>query len=64
MITLRNATIQDLQTLKHWDEQPHVNDSDPNDDWNWEAELTRKVVWREQLIAEMEWSSNWIYTNH
>lgn len=51
-IRLRVATIDDLAILKHWDEQPHVNDSDPNDDWNWEIELTREVSWREQLMAE------------
>jgi aminoglycoside 6'-N-acetyltransferase len=52
-IILRNATLVDLATLTHWDNQPHVIDSDPNDDWNWEIELTRQVPWREQLIAEL-----------
>ena len=32
---LRPATIADLPTLRHWDEQPHVVASDPNDDWEW-----------------------------
>jgi aminoglycoside 6'-N-acetyltransferase len=41
MITLRTATIADLKLLQHWDEQPHVIDSDPNDDWYWEEELDR-----------------------
>lgn len=40
--------------LRHWDEQPHVRASDPNDDWNWERTLLQKPVWREQLIAEVE----------
>ena len=40
MVRLREATLQDLQILKHWDEQPHVIASDPNDDWSWEVELT------------------------
>jgi len=53
-ITLRTATIHDLETLKHWDTQPHVNDSDPNDDWNWEVELQKDEPWREQLIAELD----------
>jgi len=52
-ITLRTATIADLQLLVFWDSQQHVIDSDPNDDWNWEVELTRDVSWREQLIAEV-----------
>lgn len=53
-ISLRAATIQDLATLIMWDNQAHVIDSDPNDDWNWEVELTRTVAWREQLIAEKD----------
>jgi aminoglycoside 6'-N-acetyltransferase len=52
-IILRNAMLVDLATLNHWDNQPHVIDSDPNDDWNWEIELTRQVPWREQLISEL-----------
>ncbi len=54
MIQLRKATINDLAFLKHWDEQPHVIESDPNDDWNWECELSRNPAWREQLIAELD----------
>lgn len=53
-IQLRDATPNDVALLQHWDEQPHVIDSDPNDDWNWEQELARKPEWREQLIAESE----------
>ncbi|MBK6993836.1 MAG: acetyltransferase [Lewinellaceae bacterium] len=52
-INLRPATITDLPMLQHWDEQPHVIDSDPNDDWNWETELLYEPDWREQLIAEL-----------
>ena len=51
-IVLRDATLDDLPVLRHWDEQPHNIESDPNDDWNWETELSRKPYWREQLIAE------------
>lgn len=51
---LRPATLADLSLLKHWDEQPHVVASDPNDDWQWETELGREVDWREQLIAEVD----------
>lgn len=52
-IVLRDATINDLTLLKDWDTQPHTIASDPNDDWNWEVELTRTPEWREQLIAEL-----------
>ncbi len=52
-IALRNATIDDLALLRYWDTQPHVMASDPNDDWNWEHELTRNPSWREQLVAEL-----------
>lgn len=54
MITLREATINDLPMLRCWDEQPHVLAADPNDDWQWEVELVRKPAWREQLIAEID----------
>jgi aminoglycoside 6'-N-acetyltransferase len=53
MINLRPATPADLNLLQHWDEQPHVLASDPNDDWGWEVELRRSPDWREQLIAEI-----------
>ena len=55
MLRLRPATPADLPTLRHWDEQPHVQFSDPNDeDWDWAAELALDPDWREQLIAERE----------
>ena len=54
MINLRPATLADLEMLCHWDEQPHVIASDPNDDWAWETELARSPDWREQLIAELD----------
>jgi aminoglycoside 6'-N-acetyltransferase len=44
----------DEPLLRHWDEQPHVIASDPNDDWEWRTELHRNPDWREQLIAEAE----------
>ncbi|MBE9180021.1 acetyltransferase [Oculatella sp. LEGE 06141] len=53
MVNLRPATSADLNLLRHWDEQPHVIASDPNDDWHWEVELDRTPDWREQLIAEI-----------
>lgn len=51
---LRPATPADLELLRRWDEQPHVVESDPNDDWGWEVELSRNPDWREQLIAEVD----------
>ncbi|MEM7769754.1 MAG: GNAT family N-acetyltransferase [Cyanobacteria bacterium P01_E01_bin.6] len=54
MIILRSATPDDLNLLRHWDEQPHVIASDPSDDWQWETELERTPAWREQLIAELD----------
>ena len=53
-ISLRSATSADLTLLRHWDEQPHVVASDPNDDWGWEVELNLSPAWREQLIAEID----------
>lgn len=52
MIHLRKATIQDLDVLQLWDTQEHVIASDPNDEWDWEYELSRDPDWREQLMAE------------
>lgn len=51
---LRPATPEDVALLRHWDAQPHVIDSDPNDDWQWETELLRTPPWRESLIAEVD----------
>jgi aminoglycoside 6'-N-acetyltransferase len=51
---LRSATAADLDLLRRWDEQPHVVAADPNDDWAWEVELSKKPDWREQLIAEVD----------
>jgi aminoglycoside 6'-N-acetyltransferase len=54
MLNLRPATPADLDLLRRWDEEPHVIESDPNDDWGWEVELARDPAWREQLIAEVD----------
>ncbi|MEH1840203.1 MAG: GNAT family N-acetyltransferase [Nostoc sp.] len=53
-MNLRHASFADLDLLRHWDDQPHVIASDPNDDWGWEVELNHNPDWREQLIAEIE----------
>ena len=54
MITLREATWDDLGLLQYWDTQPHVIAADPDDDWDWPTELRRNPDWRLQLIAELE----------
>lgn len=51
---LRTATLADIDVLNRWDEQPHVIESDPNDDWGWETALAESPPWREQLIAEVD----------
>ncbi len=53
-LQLRPATLADLPLLQHWDEQPHIIESDPNDEWNWEVELDRNPEWREQWVAELD----------
>ncbi len=51
---LRPATLSDLDRLRHWDSQPHVAAAGGSDDaFDWEAELPRRVAWRELLIAEI-----------
>lgn len=54
VVSLRDANIADLPLLRHWDTQPHVIESDPNDDWEWETELLKNPSWREQLVAEVD----------
>lgn len=53
-LRLRTASPADAPLLRHWDDEPHVVASDPNDDWNWEVELGQDRDWREQLIAEVD----------
>jgi aminoglycoside 6'-N-acetyltransferase len=53
VVDLRPAAPSDAPLLRHWDTQPHVIASDPNDDWEWETELGRSHDWREQLVAEI-----------
>lgn len=50
---LRRATLDDLDLLSAWDEQPHVIAAGGADDtFDWPTELPRTVPWRELLIAE------------
>jgi aminoglycoside 6'-N-acetyltransferase len=54
-VRLRHATIADLPTLRHWDQQPHVISASGDDDsFPWEVELPRDVDWRELLIGEVD----------
>jgi aminoglycoside 6'-N-acetyltransferase len=54
VITLRPATIADLAVLQHWDQQPHVIESDLDGNWDWETELLYEPAWRVQLMAELD----------
>jgi aminoglycoside 6'-N-acetyltransferase len=54
MITLRPATLNDLELVEYWETKQHVTDCDPDDDWNWKEELRRNPAWREQLVAELD----------
>ena len=51
-IVLRLATPDDAPLRRQWDEEPHVQASDPDSDWGWESELKTNPDWRHQLIAE------------
>lgn len=52
-MTLRPATADDLELLRHWHRQPHVVAA-AGDDWGWEAaDLAENPAWRERFIAEI-----------
>ena len=54
---LRLATLSDLDLIRRWDEEPHLEGTGGDPDWNewdWENQLGRTVAWREYLIAEVE----------
>lgn len=52
-IILRPANINDLAILRRWDTLPHVIAATGGDDWQWETELGKNRLWREQFIAEL-----------
>jgi aminoglycoside 6'-N-acetyltransferase len=52
-LILRDAIPGDLSLLEYWDKQQHVIDCDPDDEWEWEKELSVNPPWREQLVAEL-----------
>ena len=51
---LRTANLADVELLRRWDTAPHVLESDPNDEWDYEADIAPQVEWRESFIAEHE----------
>ena len=52
-LILRPAGLADLTVLRTWDQKPHVIAAGGDDDWfDWEAELPRRLDWRELLIGE------------
>lgn len=53
MIKFRHVTIEDLDLLKYWDTKQHVIDCDPDEDWDWDEELSYDPDWRELYIAEL-----------
>ena len=60
VVSLRNATLDDLPLLQQWDQADHLQSSNMGDcdynDWNWEYELPRNqhLSWRYQLIAQVQ----------
>lgn len=52
-VILREAQLSDVPILEYWDQQQHVIDSDPDDEWEWEKELAVNPFWRTQLMAEL-----------
>lgn len=53
-IRIRKVTLDDLYLLQHWDEQPHVIATAPNNEIDWEIELKKEVDWQKILIAELD----------
>lgn len=56
---IRAASVEDVPTLYHWDEKPHVKSATSNDgskalDVNWEDELRPRDDGTELLIAEVD----------
>ncbi len=54
-ITLRKATVEDIELLEYWDTKPHVIASGgADDDWNWREEVPKDRDWCEHIIAELD----------
>lgn len=52
-LTVRPASLRDVEVLRRWDEDPDVLASDPYDEWEWATELQRSPEWREVWIGEL-----------
>ena len=50
---LRQTTINDVPTLRHWDKQAHVIAATGGGDWEWERELAQGTPGIENFIAEI-----------
>ncbi|MEW5964631.1 MAG: GNAT family N-acetyltransferase [Pseudomonadota bacterium] len=54
-LALRRAMLDDLATLRRWDDEPDVAAAGGEDGaFAWERELPRVVGWRELLMAEID----------
>lgn len=53
MISFRDATKDDIPLLRHWDKQPHVIASDP-EEWDWEGDFERADPAIEKHIVELD----------
>jgi aminoglycoside 6'-N-acetyltransferase len=57
-VTLRHATLDDVPTLKRWDQEPHVisaTTDDPDADNAFEG-----IVWEDEIAASSDVSRYWI----
>ncbi|MEQ9229587.1 MAG: GNAT family N-acetyltransferase [Cyclobacteriaceae bacterium] len=52
-LSFRSATRADVPLLKHWDEQPHVIASDP-EQWDWESDFEWNDPAVRKFIAELD----------
>lgn len=52
-ISFRQTNVSDVSVLRNWDSQPHIIESDPNSDWQWETELKKSFDWRVQWIVKL-----------
>ena len=62
MVALRPARPADVPLLRRWERQSHVVSAhtdepdgyDPDEEWDWEAEIPRVLDWRELIVAEAD----------
>ncbi len=53
-VRLRPAVKADIPMLQAWDEEPHVIDSDPDDDWGWDQMIEGALPGLETFVSEVE----------